>query len=153
MTDLPPTIAAVVRTVFLVPHDFTAAAEPLTQLASNLPGGLRTISSAFDDSLHGVIRTLGIPFNYTYSQVHSLHWQRFHMAERIRARGIPNEEEREPAALQNARELFSKYLQGEGRDRVQPSPYVFRNPVQGVTRRGTSGPDSRRRRRCRAVFT
>jgi hypothetical protein len=40
------------------------------------------------------------------------------MAERIRARGIPNEDEREPAALANAKEKFYEYLQGEGREKL-----------------------------------
>lgn len=115
MTDASPSIANVVRTVFLVPHDFSESAKPLTDLAPSLPDGLRQIALAFFDSLHGVIRTLSIPFHYTYSQVHSLHWQRFLMAERIRARGIENEEEREPAALKIAKERFAEYLQGEGR--------------------------------------
>lgn len=115
MTEASPNIANVVRTVFLVPHDFSESAKPLTDLAPSLPNGLRQIALAFFDSLHGVIRTLSIPFHYTYSQVHSLHWQRFLMAERIRARGIENEEEREPAALKIAKERFAEYLQGEGR--------------------------------------
>lgn len=118
MTVAPPNIANVVRTVFLVPHDFSESAKPLTDLAPSLPDGLRQIALAFFDSLHGVIRTLSIPFHYTYSQVHSLHWQRFLMAERIRARGIENEEEREPAALKIAKERFVEYLQGEGREVV-----------------------------------
>lgn len=118
MTEAPPKIANVVRTVFLVPQDFSESAKPLADLAPSLPDGLRQIALAFFDSLHGVIRTLSIPFHYTYSQVHSLHWQRFLMAERIRARGIENEEEREPAALKIAKERFADYLQGEGREVV-----------------------------------
>lgn len=118
MTEASPNIANVVRTVFLVPHDFSESAKPLTDLTPSLPDGLRQIALAFFDSLHGVIRTLSIPFHYTYSQVHSLHWQRFLMAERIRARGIENEEEREPAALKIAKERFAEYLVGEGREVV-----------------------------------
>ena len=114
MTDASPNIAKVVRTVFLVPNDFSESAKPLTDLAPSLPDGLRQIALAFFDSLHGVIRTLSIPFHYTHSQVQSLHWQRFHMAERIRALGIENEEEREPVALKIAKERFAEYLQGEG---------------------------------------
>lgn len=118
MTEASPKIANLVRTVFLVPHDFSESAKPLTDLAPSLPDGLRQIALAFFDSLHGVIRTLSIPFHYTYYQVHSLHWQRFLTAERIRARGIENEEEREPAALKIAKERFAEYLQGEGREVV-----------------------------------
>jgi hypothetical protein len=116
MTQPTPNIANVVRAVFLVPHDFSERAKPLTDLAPSLPDGLRQIALAFFDSLHGVIRTLSIPFQYSYSEVHSLHWQRFLMAERIRARGIENEEEREPTAFKIAKKKFAEYVQGEGRE-------------------------------------
>lgn len=109
MNDAPPNIAKDVRTVFLVPHDFAASAKPLAELSATLPPDLRAISTSFIENLRGVVRTLSIPFKYTYSQVHGLHWQRFHMAERIRARGIENEDEREPAALASAKEKFDEY--------------------------------------------
>lgn len=118
MTDASTDIARIVRSVFLVPNDFSDTAKQLSDLAPKLPEGLRQISLALFDSLHGVIRTLSIPFNYTYSQVHSLHWQRFLMAERIRARGTENENEREPTALKIAKDKFAEYLQGEGREIV-----------------------------------
>lgn len=105
-----------VRTVFLVPNDFSESARPLTDRAASLPEDLRQIALAFFDSLHGVIRTLSIPFQYSSSLVHSLHWQRFLMAERIRARGIENEELREPTALQIAQDRFAEFLKGEGRE-------------------------------------
>lgn len=118
MKDAPPNIADDVRTVFLVPNDFAASAKPLAELAATLPPDLRAISTSFIENLHGVIRTLSIPFKYTYAQVHGLHWQRFHMAERIRARSIENEDEREPAALASAKEKFDAYLHGDGREKV-----------------------------------
>lgn len=118
MNDVPPNIACEVRTVFLVPHDFAQSAKPLGELAATLPPDLQTISTSFIENLHGVIRTLSIPFKYTYSQVHGLHWQRFHMAERIRVRGIENEDEREPAALASAKEKFDAYLRGDGGEKV-----------------------------------
>ncbi len=118
MTSASPNIASVVRAVFLVHGDFAETAKSLSDLAPTLPDGLREISLALFDSLHGVVRTLSIPFNYTYSEVHSLHWQRFLMAERIRARGIENESEREPAALKIARERFAEYLKGEGKETI-----------------------------------
>lgn len=118
MNDVSANTADAVRTVFLVPHDFAASASPLSGLAATLPTDLQAISTSFIESLHGVIRTLSIPFQYTYSQVHGLHWQRVHMAERIRARGIENEDEREPAALASAKEKFDAYIEGEGRKKV-----------------------------------
>lgn len=116
MAETSTDIARVVRTVFLVPNDFSKTAKPLSDLALELPEGLRQISLALFDSLHGVIRTLSIPFHYTYSQVHSLHWQRFLMAERIRARAIENENEREPTAFKIANAKLAEYLEGEGRE-------------------------------------
>lgn len=118
MSDASLNIADDVRTVFLVPHDFDAAAKPLTELAATLNPDLRDISTSFIENLHGVIRTLSIPFKYTYSHVHGLHWQRIHMAERIRARSIENEDEREPAALVSAKKKFDAYLHGDGSEKV-----------------------------------
>lgn len=118
MIEPTQNIAKAVRQIFLVPHDFSESAKPLTDLAPSLPDGLSQIALAFLDSLHGVIRTLSIPFQYTYSQVQSLHWQRFLIAERIRARGIENEADREPAAQETAKKKFASYLHGEGRDAV-----------------------------------
>ena len=114
MTNISSNIANIVREVFLIPRDFAETAKPLSDLAPILPEGLREISLALLDSLHGVIRTLSIPFNYTYSEIHSLHWQRFLMAERIRALKIEKESERESDALKIAREKFAEYLKGEG---------------------------------------
>ena len=118
MAEASPNTAKVVRSVFLVPHDFSENSKPLADLATSLPDGLRQIALAFFDNLHGVVRTISIPFHYTYSQAHSLHWQRFLMAERIRARGIENEAEREPTAIKIAKEKFEEYLQGAGRELV-----------------------------------
>lgn len=106
------------RTVFLVPDNFAASAESLTELSATAPPLLRSIAGSFLDSLHGVVRTLSIPFHYTHAHVQELHWQRFHMAERIRARGIENEPERAPAALSIARSRFKAYLEGDGGKQV-----------------------------------
>ena len=75
--DLPTNAAQVVRTVFLVPDDFSARAKPLNDLAATLPTDLRTISASFSENLHSVIQTLSIPYQYTYEHMRSLHWQGF----------------------------------------------------------------------------
>jgi hypothetical protein len=116
MTEASSDLANVVRSVFLVPPDFTENATPLTELVPSLPDGLSQIALAFVENLQGVICTLSIPFHYTCSQVENLHWQRFLMAERIRARGIEREEERDAIAIKIAKEKFGDYLQGDGRD-------------------------------------
>lgn len=113
-----PTPSEVARTVFLVPNDLAASAKSLTDLSAAAQPALRSISGSFLDSLQGVVRTLSIPFHYTSSQIHGHHWQRIHMAERIRARGIENEAEREPAALAIAKKRFEEYLQGDGGKQV-----------------------------------
>jgi hypothetical protein len=114
MNESPATPSEIARTVFLVPDDFAASAKTLTELSAAAPPILRSIASSFLGSLLGVVRTLSIPFHYTHSHIQGLHWQRIHMEERIRARGIENEAEREPAALSFARKRFEDYLQGDG---------------------------------------
>ena len=78
------------------------------------PVELQTTAEAFAENLQGVIRTLSIPFQYTYSQVHSLHWQRAFLAERIRAGGTADDAEQAEVDRQNASRKFQEYLQGEG---------------------------------------
>ena len=89
MQQPPATRADSVRQVFLVPPDFSALAASLIEQSERLAEPQKAIALAFLDNLKGVLRTLSLPFQFTYSQVHSLHWQRMLMAERIRARGLP----------------------------------------------------------------
>jgi hypothetical protein len=103
-----------VREVFLVPQDIHASAENLLAKVQAAEAELRTTAEAFADSLRGVIRTLSIPFQYTYSQVHSLHWQRAFLAERIRAGGTADDAAQAEVDRQRASKKFKEYLQGEG---------------------------------------
>ena len=105
---------AQVREVFLVPQDIHASAEKLRAQVHGAPVELQTTAEAFAENLQGVIRTLSIPFQYTYSQVHSLHWQRAFLAERIRAGGTADDAERAEVDRQNASMKFQEYLRGEG---------------------------------------
>lgn len=101
--------------MFLVPNDIRASGE---LLLSRVPLGntdLRTIAEAFTESLHGVVRTLSIPFQYTYSQVYSLHWQRTLIAARIRGGGAPEDAQQAEIDRQSAKAKFETYLQSEGR--------------------------------------
>ena len=118
MNEIPLTPAKAAGTVFLVPGDYSAHEEPLRAIAADAPKELQVIITAFLDSLKGVIRTLSIPFQYTFSQIHSLHWQRIYMAERIRARSRSDSAEddtEEVQALSNAKQKFDEYLKGDGR--------------------------------------
>jgi hypothetical protein len=109
-------MAQEVQGVFLVPPDFPGITAPLSDLILTLTDELRQIALGFHDSLHSVVRTLSIPYQYTYSQIHSLHWHRIHSAERIRSLKIENEAERDSAALAIARKKFDVYVHGEGHE-------------------------------------
>lgn len=111
-------LANSVREVFLVPPSFDKATAVLLERVELLPPRRKLIAQAFLENLNGVNRTLSIPFTYTYSQVHSLHWQRFLMAERIRARSLPNEDEWESMARTNAKNKFDKFLAKENGHKV-----------------------------------
>jgi len=113
MPIAPDSLANSVREVFLVPPSFDESVAVLIERVELLPTRRKEIAQAFLENLNGVIRTLSIPFTYTYSQVHSLHWQRFLIAERIRARSLPNENERESAARSNAKNKFEVFLAEE----------------------------------------
>lgn len=113
MPIAPDRLANSVREVFLVPPSFDESVAVLIERVELLPTRCKEIAQAFLENLNGVIRTLSIPFTYTYSQVHSLHWQRFLIAERIRARSLPNENERESAARSNAKNKFEVFLAEE----------------------------------------
>lgn len=95
MPVAPDSLPNSVREDFLVPPSLDKSAATLIERVELLPSSHKMIAAAFLENLNGVIRTLSISFTYTYSQVHSLHWQRFLMAERIRALSLPNKGERE----------------------------------------------------------
>lgn len=111
-------VANRVREVFLVPPSFVEAAAVLFERVGFLPERRKPIGQAFVENLHGVVRTLSIPFQYTYSQVHGLHWQRILLAERIRARSLPNEAERDSTARANATQKFENFLAEENGGKV-----------------------------------
>jgi hypothetical protein len=106
-------LAKSVQEVFLVPPDFPAKSAELVNLATLLEGERRTVAESFLNSLRGVVSTLTIPFNYTYAQVHSLQWQRFLMAGRIRARSNPKESEREVQARAEAQAQLKEFVAQE----------------------------------------
>ena len=103
-----------VREVFLIPPDIHASSAHLLARVPTDIGELRTIAAAFADNLQGVVRTLSIPFQYTYSQVHSLHWQRAHIAARIRGGGDPDDAQQAEIDRATAKAKFDEQLLGEG---------------------------------------
>lgn len=103
-----------IREIFLVPQDIRASSQQLLERVPVGKGELRTIAESFSENLQGVVRTLSIPFQYTYSQVHSLHWQRTHIAARIRGGGAPDDAQQAEIDRATANEKFDEYLRGKG---------------------------------------
>lgn len=114
MSEAPNSVAKRVCKVFLVPADFGDTAAQLKLRLELLPDRRKLIGQAFFESLRGVIRTLSIPFQYTQSQVHSLHWQRISMAEHIRSLKLDDERAQEEAARISAKAKFKEFLATEG---------------------------------------
>jgi hypothetical protein len=115
-------LAADVRQVFLVPPEFAAVAKPVVEVAARLSDTYKPIALAFQDNLLSVLRTLSIPFQYTFAQVQSLHHQRFLMAERIRALNFEDERDtendrelRERQASDAAHGKLKAFAEGDGR--------------------------------------
>ena len=102
-----------VRGIFLIFDRIDDVTRPLVEATGRLQTSRQQIALALLDSLGGVVRTLGIPFQYTYSQVHALHWQRHLMAERIRALAIDDESEREGSARTAAKLKFDDFVAAE----------------------------------------
>jgi hypothetical protein len=114
MTEEPPaSVTKRVGEVFLIFGHIDEVTAPLAEATGRLQLNRQQIALALLDSLRGVVRTLGIPFQYTYSQVHALHWQRHLLAERIRARSIDDESKRESAALAAAKLKFDEFVSEE----------------------------------------
>ncbi|WP_138511935.1 hypothetical protein [Rhodoferax bucti] len=114
----PPSIASQVREVFLVPPDLGPARAAIIATAASGPEDLHLVAVAFAENLVGVIRTLSIPFQYTQSEVINLHWQRIHMAERIRALKSDSESTDDVGALEKAQFKFEAYQRQDGKDQI-----------------------------------
>jgi hypothetical protein len=115
MSETSSAQAEFVREVFLVPEDFSQTAASLLAISEGLSEPQKTIALSFLDSLRGMMRTLSLPFDFAYTEVHGLHWQRILMAERIRAFGHENEAEREGVALEKAENKLKDFLAADGR--------------------------------------
>lgn len=103
-----------VREVFLVPEDFSHTAASLLTVTERITEPHRITSLSFLDSLKGMMRILSMPFDFAYTEVHGLHWQRILMAERIRALGHENEAEREDVAIAKAEAKLKEFLAEDG---------------------------------------
>lgn len=107
-----------VREVFLVPQDIHASTEQFLAQTSQSELELSAIAQSFAENLRGVVRILSIPFQYTYSQIHSLHWQRIYLAARIRGGGNADDTQQEVTDRANAKTNFHEYLKREGGQQI-----------------------------------
>jgi len=119
MEPTPADIAAEVRQVYLVPPDFSAAARSLLAASNALSDPIKTVALSFLDNLRGMMRTLSMPFEFTYTQVHGLHWQRIMIAERIRALGEQDDQARDAVARDKAKAKMQAFLSADGQQAVQ----------------------------------
>jgi hypothetical protein len=119
MEHTPADLVAEVRRVYMVPPDFSIVASSLIEASGTLSDPIKTVALSFLDNLRGMMRTLSLPFEFTYTQVHGLHWQRILMAERIRAFGEHDEQARDAVARENARAKIQAFLSAEGQQVVQ----------------------------------
>jgi len=108
MTETAPSAAKRVRANFCLFSNFEGLEAVLTERVKVLHAEKQQVALAFLESLRGVVQTLSIPFNYTYSQVHSLHWQRILIRERIRS-----DSDDVSVAGQAAKAAFDDYIAKE----------------------------------------
>ena len=77
-----------VRAHFLIPPSPEAALAEFDVSVAALRAEYRDVASAFRHSLTSALSTIGMPFTLAFTSVESSHFQRIHIAERIRARNI-----------------------------------------------------------------
>lgn len=76
------------RTHFLVPPGPEDTFSRLDALVDSLLPEYRSLAEAFKHSLSSTLSTVAMPFSLATASVHQSHFQRLHIAERIRARSI-----------------------------------------------------------------
>ncbi len=76
------------RTHFLVPPGPEDTFSQLDALVDLLLPEYRSLAEAFKHSLSSTLSTVAMPFSLATASVHQSHFQRLHIAERIRARSI-----------------------------------------------------------------
>lgn len=106
-----------IRRAFLAP--FSGAA--LKEIREARWGVLAPVSSAFADSLDAIHAFATVPYRLGLAQVNHRHFDRFHIAERIRVKPlvhepVPNEEEQrrlDAIAFDRARSRFSEFAESD----------------------------------------
>ncbi len=112
---------------FFVPLDQSEVFTRLDKLIDELEARYRPLGQTFRYNLATMLSAVAMPFALASSSVHESHFQRFFMAERIRARAIEDasqsdeqiEEAREREAYKKARPRMDEFAtSGEGKDTI-----------------------------------
>jgi hypothetical protein len=112
-TEVTPQEIAV-KQIYFIPPNVEELLKPIhAVLHTEPPPYIKDIGQTFAKNIEALISTLGIPFDLTYELVHNLHWQRFHIAERIRSRYAEGDNDAERIAANRAKEKFNDFLKRE----------------------------------------
>jgi len=112
-------LARKMRVRFLVPFAIEDQLTEITAICESLPNELRLHGKAFSDSLLAVHATTSLPYQLAQSKASALHFQRIHMAERIRSLRVDDEDyaipedERNRKALTVAREKYNSFSESD----------------------------------------
>jgi len=104
------------RERFYVPEAVEDTLAGFDALASQLHPDYKPVAAAFRQNLASFVTTVAMPFTLASSSVHERHFQRIHIAARIRAGGIGKdgdkgvEEARDRAAAENAHKQMREFL-------------------------------------------
>ena len=112
-------LALKMRDRFLLPFAIEDQLIEITEICQSLPDEFRPQGKAFIDSLLAVHATTSLPYQLAQSKASALHFQRIHMAERIRSLPVHDEDyeisedERDRNALTAANEKYSAFSKSE----------------------------------------
>ena len=109
------------RKHFFVPFDVGSRLRPIEEIAGRVPPQFKQPIDAFCSAVNAIHATLSLPYLLATSRASALHFQRFHMAERIRnlpslydpPETPPTEEERDRLAYESAKAQFLRFGESE----------------------------------------
>lgn len=111
-------LAQKMRQKFLLPFEIDEILSEIKTISLSIPNNLRPQCETFIDSIHAVHATTTLPYQLAQSKANALHFQRFHMAEKIR--NIPlvedyliSEDERNHLALSSAKNTFNSFAKSD----------------------------------------
>lgn len=95
------------RDHFLVPPDQNEVFSRLDELIDGLDTKYQALGRSFRHNLNSLLSSVAMPFALASSSVHEIHFQRIHMAERIRARSIDQDAIQPGEIIEKVRERES----------------------------------------------